>query len=541
MKPPDNIAGYDPIATALDGQWFDDKAADRAVDFIETHCSHVKGPKTGEPFLLEPWQKDYVRTLFGWKRADDTRRYRRSILYIPRKNGKTPLAACILLYLIGADDEGGAEVYSGASSRDQAAKLYDWMQKMIGADRVLSEEYRVYTATKRIVHDRSNSEYQALSSDGHTAHGSNTHACVVDELHVISKPEFLEAIETSFGARTQPMLLFLTTADYDRESLCNTEYDYACKVRDGVLDDSAYLPVIYEAPVDVAENGTWRNPEVWEACNPNLGVSVQREFLEAEARRAESSPAKLGSFLRLYLNVRVGTKDSIVNLDDWRQCEHFEANLEPEGADVYLALDMSSNMDLTSLCASWEHEGVPVFRWWFWLPDEDIYERQHVDRAPYTDWHRDGWLDLTPGPRIEQTYVEQVIEDLATRWNVVKIVVDPWNSLGLASRLDAAGLTVEQYPQNFKYFNWPTKRIQELCAVHGFCHGGNPIAQWCVSNVVLMRDNHECIKPVKKQSTGRIDGTVAQIMAEGARSGVFGENVETVPSNPYADRGVPAL
>ncbi len=536
-NPPDNIAGYNPITTAQPGDKFDADAGDRAVRFIEKRCTHVKGPKAGEPFLLESWQRDYVRTLFGWLRADGTRRYRRSILYIPRKNGKTPLAACILLYLIGADDEGGAEVYSGASSRDQAAKLYDWMHKMIMADGVLSEEYRVYTATKRIVHDRSNSEYQALSSDGHTAHGSNIHACVVDELHVISKPEFLEAIETSFGARTQPMLLFLTTADYDQESLCNTEYDYACKVRDGVIDDAAYLPMIYEAPANVAEDGTWRDPAVWEAANPNLGISVQREFLEAEARRAESSPSKLGSFLRLYLNVRVGTKDSIVNLDDWRQCEHYAHDVEPEGEEVYLALDMSSNMDLTSLCIAWEREGVPVYRWRFWLPDEDLHEREHNDRAPYTDWHRDGWLDLTPGPVIDQSYVEHDIEAMAARWNVTKLVVDPWNSLGLMTRLDAAGITVEQYPQNFKYFNWPTKRLQELVATHAMCHGGNPIAQWCISNVVLMRDNHENIKPIKRQSTGRIDGAVACIMAEGARSGVFGERVEDTTS-VYESRGV---
>lgn len=534
-----SLPGYNPFAEA-DGFCFDERKARRAITFFHQHLSFVKGDKTNQRFYLERWQQAFIANLFGWCDENGYRRYRRFFFYIPRKNGKTPLASGIVLYGTGVDDEGGAEVYSGASTRQQASRLFDWAAKQVRADPTLRSKFRVKESVKEIHHDTSGSCYTALSREAGSAHGGNTHFAIIDELHVIEDRDFLEAIETSLGARTQPILGYLTTADYDRESLCNDEYEYACKVRDGVIKDPSYLPVIYEAPPSVVEDGTWADEAVWEACNPNLDVSVSREFLRSEAQKAALSENRKTSFCRLYLNVKVGTANAVVPIEDWRKCGSDE-RATPGDNPVYAAIDVSSNQDLTAVCWTWERDGFPYFRWRCWLPDHDLQSREQRDRATYWEWYRNGYLELSNGPVIDQEVILQAIRDLNHAYNLQGVVVDPWNAQKLMTTLQDESIHVEEYPQTYKYLSGPTKAIQAYVALHNLDHGGNELVQWTVSNVVLQEDPHQNIKPVKKKSTGRIDPFVAMVMSEGKRSGIFSENVETVPSNPYADRGVPAL
>ena len=265
--------------------WFDEAAADRAVEFFSKCLTHTKGEWAGQPLALSDWQaNEIIRPLFGWKRADGTRKYRTMYCQIPRKAGKSTLASGIALYLLMADGEPGAEVYSAAADRDQAAIVFEMAKNMTEASEPLR---RRVTAYKRsLVVPSTASSYKVLSSEAYTKHGLNAHGIIVDEVHALPDRELWDVLTTSTGARRQPLTVAITTAGYDRHSLCYELYDYAVKVRDGIVVDPAFLPVIYEADKD----DEWTKPETWHKAHPGLGVSVKEDYFAAECAKAQQIP-----------------------------------------------------------------------------------------------------------------------------------------------------------------------------------------------------------------------------------------------------------
>ena len=310
------LPGYDSEATADPSDYFDAEAAQLALDFFRECLTFIEGERAGEPFELEPWQQAIVAALFGWKRADGTRRYRESLIYVPRKNGKSPFCAGITLLVAYADGEPGAQLYSAAADRDQAALIFRHCAGMIARDPDLASRSRVYRSFKSIEFP-DNSVYKALSSDADTKHGLGAHLVIVDELHAHPDAELVETLVTSTAARRQPLVIYITTADYNRVSICNQKYEYACKVRDQILEDSSFLPVIYEALPD----DDWTDPEVWRKANPNLGVSVKLEYLERECRRAKAEPSYQNTFRRLHLNQRTSQDTRWLSVEDWEACK----------------------------------------------------------------------------------------------------------------------------------------------------------------------------------------------------------------------------
>ena len=291
------IPGYDPFTAAGDCT-FDEDAAKHAVGFFEDCLTHVKGELAGQYVLLAPWQQAVVGNLFGWKRPDGTRRYREAFIFVPRKQGKTLIASGLALYSFFCDGEPGAEIYCAAADRDQAKLLWDVARRQIMAEPVLANACRLYQHS--IVIDSMGSSFKAISADAHTKHGYNSHFVVVDELHAQPNSELVDVLLTSTGARRQPMVVYLSTSDFERPSVCNQKHEYAAKVRDGIIDDPYFLPVIYEASRD----DDWTDPEVWAKVNPNLGVSLSLEYLERECRRAQETPSYENTFKRLHLNIR---------------------------------------------------------------------------------------------------------------------------------------------------------------------------------------------------------------------------------------------
>src|SRR5437867_9476418 len=350
--------------------WFDEEAAERACSFFEDMLVHVKGEWAGQPFVLEPWQRDIARSLFGWKRRDGTRRYRIAYIEVPKKNGKSTLVAGIGLYLLTADGEQGGEVYSAAADREQAAIVFSTAKSVVQASPELAARCETYH--RSIVVPRTGSSYKVLSADVPTKHGLNPSGILFDELHAQPNRELWETLVTGGAARRQPLVVAITTAGYDRQSICYELHDHAVKVRDGIIHDDAFLPVIYAAD----EAGDWTDPKVWKKANPSLGVSVKVDFIREECERAKENPRKQNSFRRLHLNQWTEQSTRWIDMGVWAECAGAVDAEALQGRICYAGLDLSSTTDLSAF--------VLLF------PPKEKDEGDESDREPYKVGRRGG-------------------------------------------------------------------------------------------------------------------------------------------------------
>ena len=511
------IPAYDPHAQAGDCV-FDPKTAKKAIRFFEQELRHVKGAKARTPFLLERWQQAIIANLFGWKRPDGTRRYRQTFIFVPRKNGKTPMAAGIVLYALLEDGEPGAEVYGAASEYKQASLVFEHAAGMVRQNPDLIERCKLYTGqAKAIQVNEDFSTYRVISKEASSAHGFNTHAYVVDEVHALDDGELIETLETSTGARRQPLGVYITTSDYEREgSPCNAKYDYACKVRDGVIDDPSYLPVIFEADKD----DDWTDPAVWGKSNPNLGVSVSREYLEAACKKAQATPAFENTFKRLHLNIRTEQDVRWLAMPAWDACAGKPLDLaDYRGRKCWCGLDLASTRDLTALVMVFP-EGNDVYTLipWFWIPENTAREREKRDRVPYAQWIREGWIRTAGDKSVDYAAIRRDVNRLVDDHgiSIQEIAADRlFQGEQLVHELSQDGFCAFAFGQGFVSMAGPTKRFEELVAQGNIRHGGNPVLRWHASNVAVEIDAAGNMKPSRRKSTEKIDGIVAAIMAIG--------------------------
>ena len=524
------IPGYDPWRDAGDCV-FDLDRAQRSIDFFHELITHTKGHLAGQPFHLEPWEQAVVGNLFGWRQPDGYRRYREAFLFLPRKNGKSSLAAGIGIQVLTCDHEPGAEMYSCAADRDQARLVFAIAKRMVEQEELLAERCQVFT--NAITLEEEGSSYQAVSSDASTKHGYNVHCAIIDELHAHKSRDLVDAMITGTASRKQPLILHVTTSDFDRPSICNEKHDYASKVRDGVIADPSFLPVIYEAQRD----DDWTSPEVWAKANPNFGVSVPEEYLERECRRAQESPVYENTFKRLHLNIRTEQAIRWLQMDHWDYCATVPNQALLEGKQCFAGLDLSSTTDLSALVLAFPDEdgGFDVLPF-FWVPGEGARQRERNDRVPYETWGAQGHLELTQGNVIDYDLIRRRINELSQRFHIREIAVDRWNSTQLQTQLDGDGLEVVQYGQGFASMTDPTKALHKLVKGGKIRHGGHPVLRWNASNVVVDMDASENVRPNKAKSSERIDGIVALIMAIG-RSLSATEEEACV----YETRGIPTL
>jgi phage terminase large subunit-like protein len=521
------LPGYDPIATAAPGQWFDDQAAQLAVDFFPELLTHVEGDLAGKPFVLEPWQQAIIGCIFGWKRHDErgreVRRYREVFIYIPRKNGKTPFAAGILNLVLFTDREIGAQMYSAAADREQAAYLFRQAKGMVENEPALASRCKIYggVGQRSIVYEAEGSAYKVISSDANTKHGGNSHLVIVDELHAQENRDLVDVLQTSMASqnRKQPLLIFITTADIDRPSICNEKLAYAQRVANGTFPDWAFLPVIYASP----SGADWTSPKAWAAANPNLGVSVSREYLERECKRAQESPEYENTFKRLHLNMRTQQAKRWLQLERWDACATRVDPLELEGQPCHAGLDLSTTTDVTALVMLFDLRGLKIALPKFWIPAERAEKRERRDKVPYLTWARQGLLTLTEGDVIDYDVVRADINELGGRYKFQSLGIDRWNATQITSQLTGDGFNVMGFGQGMKEMSPPSKELERLMLAGELAHGGNPVLRWMAGNIALEQDSAGNIKPCKKRSTERIDGIVALIMAIGmATSGVDG-------------------
>jgi phage terminase large subunit-like protein len=496
-------------ASRPSGVYFDEAAGQRAVDFFAECLTHIKGEFAGRPFILEPWQeRDIIRPLFGWKRPDGSRRYRTAYVEIPRKNGKSSMAAGVGLYLLSADGEPGAEVYSAASDREQAAIVFGVARGMRDASPELRKRLKPYV--RALVMFSTGSSYKVLSADAPTKHGFNAHGILFDELHAQPTRELYDVLTTSTGARRQPLTFITTTAGYDRHSICWEVHDYACKVRDGIIDDASFLPVIYAAATD----DRWDDPAVWARANPGLGVSVKPAYLEQQAAKARESLAYQNTFRRLHLNQWTEQAERAIDMDLWDACATPVDRAALRGRRCFGGLDLATTTDVAACVLLFPDDagGFDVLPF-FWVPGENIRRRVERDRVPYTVWAQQGYIKTTEGNVIDYDVIRADVAALAEEFDLAEIGYDRWNATQLVTQLQEDGATMVPIAQGFQSLNAPTKDLLKLVAERAVRHGGHPVLRWMANNLATKQDPAGNLKPDKGKSAEKIDGVVALIMA----------------------------
>jgi phage terminase large subunit-like protein len=482
------------------------EAADLAVRFFHENLTHSKGELGGKAFILEPWQQDYIRRLFGTMDGE-VRQYRTSLLAIPRKNGKSTLCAGIALKLL-FDGEPGAEIYSCAADRDQARLVFEMAKVCVENSPKLRQRLQVYRNS--IVRAETHSTYKALSAEAFTKHGLNAHGVIFDELHCQPDRELVDVMATSTGARRQPLIVYLTTAGYDRKSVCWEIWRYALAVRDGAIKDDTFLPAIYAA--DSADD--WTAETTWRKANPNLGVSVKLDDLRVRCKRAQDMPSEENTFRRLHLNQWTEQDTRWLRMDHWAQGDK-PCPVDLAGRECFAGLDMATTFDTTCFCLLFPlDDGTYWVQPHFWIPEENMRERVKRDRVQYDLWAKQGHLRTTPNNVTDYDQVRADINELAKKYNIRQVAIDRWNATQLATQLQGDGLNVVGFGQGYGSMSAPAKQLEGLVVAGKLLHH-SPVLDWQASNVAIQSDHAGNIKPSKAKSTERIDGIVALTMAIG--------------------------
>jgi len=504
------IPGYNPWDDKGDC-WLDYDAAWQAIDFFPECLVHIKGDLAGQPFELEVWEQAIIGNLFGWKLPDGRRRYRTAFVFVARKNGKTSLSAGLVLYVLFCDGEPGAEIYSAAGEREQASIIFDISKRMIEHEPELADRCKIFQ--KSIVIDSSASSYKAISADAKTKHGFNSHLVVVDELHVQPNRELVDVLETSTGARSQPLIVHITTAGlYDRESICWEKYDKAVKVRDGIIKDQSFLPVIYESGKDA----DWQDEEIWKKANPNYGVSVSKEYFRQQHKKAIDSPAFENTFRRLHLNQWTEQDVRFLSVDQWRKSGGGLDLNGLKGRECFGGLDLASSTDLASFVLAFPgSDGIIDVLPFYWCPKDKANTRELHDNVPYLTWARQGYIKLTEGNVIDYDVIEAKIKELNEIYHIREIAVDRWQAAQIITHLSNDGFEVVPFGQGYASMSAPTKELEKLVLGVQLRHGNNPVLNWNASNISVEKDYADNYKPSKRKSIEKIDGIVALIMALG--------------------------
>lgn len=516
------LPDYDPVATAAPGEWFDERAAQQAVDFFPECLQHIEGKFAGDPFYLEPWQQAVVGCLFGWKRENGTRRYREALLGIPRGNGKTPLAAGICIYALFCDDEPGAQIYGAAADVPQAALLFRHAKGMIRREPELDSRCKIHDSYKSVsLNADAASAYRVVSSDAPGKHGYAPHLVICDEIHAWQGRDLMEAFESAFAkaGRKQPLLLHITTRDYDRPSVCNDKWGHAEKVRDGIINDSAFLPIIFAA----ADGDDWTDEKTWEKVNPNIDVSVDRVSLRRMCERAQVEPSQENTFKRLHLNMRTSQRNVWPACEDWLNTD---ADVDDpvawrdmqlqrlRGRRCVAGFDLSQTRDITALVLLFaEDDGGYTVLPWFWIPGDSADVAERRDRVQYAAWARQGFVSMTGGNSVDYDEIRATMNELAEDYDIAEVAGDPYNAMQLSHDLIADGFEVVHVRQAMVSMSPGTKELDRLAADHRIHHGQNPVLRWMASNVEIDEDKRENRMPRKASKNARIDGIAATVIA----------------------------
>src|SRR5574344_641160 len=503
---------YKPTKFKASDSKYDEAAADYAVNFIECLC-HTKGTWAGKPFELIDWQEQIIRDIFGTLTPNGYRQFNTAYVEIPKKMGKSELAAAVALLLTCGDGEERAEVYGCAADRQQAMIVFDVAADMVRMCPALSKRVKILDATKRLIFQPTGSIYQVLSADVGNKHGFNTHGVVFDELHTQPNRKLYDVMTKGSGdARMQPLYFLITTAGDNQNSICWEVHQKALDILDGRKHDPTFYPVIYGA----AQEDDWTDPKVWKKANPSLGITVGMDKVKAACESAKQNPAEENSFRQLRLNQWVKQAVRWMPMDKWDKCAFAVNPTSLEGRVCYGGLDLSSSTDITAFVLVFppsDEDDKYCILPFFWIPEDNIDLRVKRDHVNYDLWERQGVLQTTEGNVVHYGFIEQFIEQLGEKYNIREIAFDRWGAVQMVQNLEGMGFTVVPFGQGFKDMSPPTKELMKLTLEEKLAHGGNPILRWMMDNIYIRTDPAGNIKADKEKSTEKIDGAVATIMA----------------------------
>lgn len=535
---------------AARGLWFDRQAAERVRDFFTMFLVHSKGEFAGKPFVLTDWQyRDIIAPVFGWKRlpkgmnarqaraiplerrveAGVLRRFRTAYTEVARKNGKSTLLAGVGLYMLVADFEAGAEIYTAATKRDQAKIIHSEAVRMAQKSGQLKQFLRIFRDNISV--PSTFSKFEPLGADADTMDGLNSHGNLIDEYHAHKDSKVFDVLTTGEGARRQPLTWIITTAGFNLESPCYQENKYARRVLAGELENDEYHAAIYT----LDDGDEFENPSTWPKANPNLGISVKPEYLERQVRKALGSPIYRPTVMTKHFNVWINQRASFFSMQKWAACGQ---GAEPvvwrkeqierlKGKNCYAGLDLGSVSDFTAFVLAFPMGDEWIVLPWFWLPESPTHEREQKLREHYRQWKDDGFLCYTDGDVVDYDRIRADIADIASQFWIEEVAVDRlFQGAQLCTQLQSDGHRIITFGQGFMSMAAPTKYLEELVLNGNIRHGNNPVLTWMASNTEVKTDPAGNMKPCKpeRKNAYKIDGIVSTIMAL-ARGMLVGESV----------------
>jgi len=542
------------------GLFFDEDSADHIIDFFEEFLVFYEGAFNGQPFLLTPWQKFLLGSIFGWKREiDGFRRFRTVYCETSKGQGKSPLAGGIGLYGLAFDDEPGAEIYAAAVTKEQAGILFRDARLYAGASNALRE--LLIIDKYNIAYPDGNSFFRAISSEHRGLDGKRPHIALIDEIHEHPNDMVVRKMSAGMKGRRQGLQFEITNAGHDRHSICYQHHEYTEKVLEGIIEDDAWFGIITgldvcdrcaaEGKIIPSDGCTdcddWRDESVWEKANPNLPYlgAPFYDYLKRQVNEARGMPSQENIVKRLNFCIWTESLTKWLPADKWAQCGY---PVDPEalkGCVCYGGLDLSTNTDLTAWVMVFppdEDGGRYSVLCRFFLPGDNMMERVRKDKVPYDVWASQGYITLTPGNIIDYAYILHQIEQDMTDYQIAELAFDRWGSQKITTDLQDMGFEVDgaktlvQFGQGYGSMSAPTNEVEKMVLAGELAHGNNPVLSWNISNVVIKTDPAGNKKPDKEKSVERIDGAVALIMAVGramlnkgiVRSGYENEDAEVI-------------
>lgn len=500
---------------------FDADRAARPCEFIEL-LPHTKGKWARMRLLLvmEPWQAFILTTVFGWiHKETKLRRFLEVYEEEPRKNGKSAKGSGLLLYMLTADGEHGAECYTAATTKDQARIVFDEARVM--AER--TPDLRSYLGLAIMQHSltvaHTSSKAAALSAEGSTLDGLNVHFALLDELHAHKRRDVYDVIDTARGAREQSLLWTITTAGTDRSGICYERRTHVTKILDKVVTDHRVFGIIFT----IDEGDDPFDPKVWAKANPNWGVSVIPEDMAAAAKKAEAMPSALNNFLTKRLNVWVSGESAWMDMRAWERCADVRLRDLPNyaGAKAYIGLDLAQKKDFAALCLVFEVDGLWHVCTKLYLNELAI---QESGNAHLTGWARQDYVQVTDGDLTDFDVVAEDLRSLCSTFDVQEIAFDPALSMYFAGKLIEEGLPLVEITQRAMFFTPALIQVENLVLEKKLVHDGNPVMSWMVSNLVVKVSKfNELMSPTKERPENKIDGPIAMLMALGRALGPDGQ------------------
>ena len=525
--------------------FLDEKKAMKCVKFASI-LKHTSGEFAGVNFQFQNWQIKAIVEIFGVKYKDTKlRRYQRVLFFMPKKNGKSEFAGLLHAIMFFIDDEKSKEQYSIATEAEQAKIIHKVFLTMIKQENELYDMIKSTVKPPRITKENNAfaDEFQSLTSSADTKDGLRPSFLTVDEGHAHTSKDLYQIMTDGLAGRNEPLEIHLSTAGYNKQGFFYRDiYQYAKKVKQGIIEDERFYSVMFEPDEeDMKDDNFWKSPKIWAKVNPNLGISPTYSYMEGKITTAENSEESLIAFKTKHLNVWCDQAKTWISTDRWKLSFKYEIDEDKLiGKECYGGLDLSSTTDITALVYIFpkdndEHDVLCRF----WIPKDNIKERERRDKVPYSQWVRDGYITATDGNVIDYAFIEEQIKKDCEKFNVKEIAYDRWNSSALITRLEEDGVSqMIPFGQGFASMSTPTKQIETAVLQQKLNHGNNPVLTWMMSNVALKKDPADNYKIDKSKSSEKVDGMVALAMAFGIRLIYKKEEKEI---NPYLKRGLRSL